>query len=442
MVFSVISKELFQQKMNRSFGRNSNNKTPTNKRPAPGDNELFGIEKKLSSHIPDLVVFDKDREVIPHILQFDAVLLFADVSGFTALTERYTLSSEKGTDALTVTLNNYIGKIVEHILRSGGDILKFAGDAILAAWKVKTRVDLTHAISETVKCSLVIQDQCDKQDTDVGVQLRVKIAISAGKTYATFVGNESSRHFVMSGRTVREVNAAEKYCKAGLVVMSPNAMELSDKDNIITAPLENRFALVKYLRRMDLKTSWEDYIDYPLQKASKSIDSTTIRYALDLPVNGQREKTLRKYVAPVVQKKLDDNQPLKFLSEMRQCSILFINLAFDLNENDRQFQQKQCNNMQKAFDIIFVTAREMHGVINKIFLFDKGCTFLVIFGLPGNKHEQEPAYALQASWSMRQVSVLRLCQRGSYLVKYDSAGSNEIFQSLPLYSNYYLWLSL
>ena len=365
--------------------------------------DLIEVEQKLSSHVPDLVVFDKKREKIPHIVQFDAVLLFADISGFTPLTEKYTLLSEKGTDALTVTLNTYIGQIVKHILQSGGDVLKFAGDAILAAWKVKTRADLSFAISQAVRCSLIIQDQCDKQDTEVGVQLRVKIAISAGKTYATFVGNKDSRHFMMSGRPVREVNAAEKYCKAGNVVLSPNAMELSDKQNIISLPLGNRFALVKYLRLPEPKQHWQNYVDYPYHLCIDKEGKTRTRLTLNLPSQRGRELSIRKYVTAVVQKKLDDDQPMKFLSEMRQCSILFINLDFDINENDRNFYKKQCTNMQTAFNIIYNNTTEMQGSVNKIFMFDKGCTFLIIFGLPGNKHEQEPANALQASWKISQV---------------------------------------
>ena len=363
----------------------------------------FVVEKKLASHLPDLVVFDENLHVIPHISHFEAVLLFADVSGFTALTEKYTLASDKGTDALTVTLNSYIGKIVEHILTAGGDILKFAGDAILAAWKVKTRADLTHAISQAARCSLIIQEQCDKQDTDVGVQLRVKIAISAGKTYATFVGNDVSRQFLMSGRPVREVNAAEKYCKAGLVVLSPNAVELLDKENIISSPLSNRFALVKYLRQPEPKKKWESYVDYPLHARVAMESPKHIRFALNIPIDSHRDRVIRKYVAQVVQQKLADDQPLKYLSEMRQCSILFINLDFNLNENDRTFYEKQCSNIQRAFTIIYQNSVRRHGAVNKVFMFDKGCTFLVIFGLPGNKHEQEPAYALQASWKISQV---------------------------------------
>lgn len=369
------------------------------------------VEKKLASHVPDLVVFNENRDNIPHVLEFNAVLLFADVSGFTALTEKYTLSSEKGTDALTVTLNNYIGNIVKYILKSGGDVLKFAGDAILAAWKVKTRADLKFAISQVARCSLIIQENCDKQDTDVGVQLRVKIAISAGKTYATFVGNDISQHIVMSGRPVREVNVAEKYCEAGLVVLSPNAMELSDKEVIITSDLENRFALVKYLRR-DPKKHWDQYVDYPFQKV-ENLKPKHHRLALNYPPDSDREQFIRKYVAAVVQKKLDDDQPLNFLSEMRQCSIIFINLDFDLNEKDRSFYEKQSSTMQTVFTIIYKYTIEKQGAINKIFMFDKGCTFLIIFGLPGNKHEQEPAHALQVSWKISEVCLTLLTTKTS-----------------------------
>uniref|UniRef100_F6RDK2 Guanylate cyclase domain-containing protein n=1 Tax=Ciona intestinalis TaxID=7719 RepID=F6RDK2_CIOIN len=366
-----------------------------------GANKPDDVERKLFSHIPDLVIFDKNYGKVPHILKFDGVLLFADVSGFTALTERYTMSSEKGTDALTVTLNDYIGKIVQFILQAGGDILKFAGDAILAVWKVKERSDLKHAISQATKCSLAIQDKCDNQATDVGVKLRVKIAISAGKIFATFVGNQECRHFVMAGRPVTEVNDAEKYCEAGLVVLSPNAMELSDKENIISEALSERFGLARHLRR-EPKKEWNEYVDIPQGLKFTKNAEKSIRICLGIRSDTTRELVVRKYISPVVQRKLDDDQPLKYLSEMRQCSILFINLAFDLSPRDRLFHEKQCQNMQSSFSIVYTNIMDRQGSLNKIFMFDKGCTFLVIFGLPGDKHEQEPAHALQAAWNINK----------------------------------------
>jgi hypothetical protein len=38
------------------------------------------------------------------------------------------------------------------------------------------------------------------------------------------------RHIAMSGNTIGEVNAAEKHCEPGEVVMSPNAWELCNRD--------------------------------------------------------------------------------------------------------------------------------------------------------------------------------------------------------------------
>lgn len=59
-----------------------------------------------------------------------------------------------------------------------------------------------------------------------------------------------------------EVNAAEKFCTAGKVVLSPNALELADRENIIVDPLADRFSLIRYLRR-DPRKHWKDYVELP-----------------------------------------------------------------------------------------------------------------------------------------------------------------------------------
>ncbi|KAM9593485.1 adenylate cyclase type 10-like [Morphnus guianensis] len=58
-------------------------------------------------------------------------------SGFTALTEKFIQRSgpDRGTDELAQTLNDYLCDILEEMLIFGGDIFKFAGDAVLVLWK-------------------------------------------------------------------------------------------------------------------------------------------------------------------------------------------------------------------------------------------------------------------------------------------------------------------
>ena len=361
------------------------------------------VERKLICHVPDLCVFEKSVE-LPHTITYDGVLLFADISGFTALTEKYTVSSERGADALTVTLNEYIGKIVKHILTMGGDVLKFAGDAILAVWRVSSRSCLAEACGQAIKAAMIIQQKCDGHETDVGVKLRVKMAISCGKLNTTFLGNDESVQFVMTGRPVGEVNAAEKFCEPGLVVLAPNAMEFAVNEFALVDVLPGRFGIVKYLCKQP-RINWESYIFLPDDLDYAEDDKNKYeRVSMQIEPNIKREMYLRKFISNVVKQKLDDDQPLKYLSEMRQCSIVFINLSFDQNEIARNFVDVQRETLQIALCVVQDECRKLQGAINKIFMFDKGCTLLCIFGLPGDKHEREPAHALCAAYNIKNVS--------------------------------------
>ena len=77
-----------------------------------------------------------DHTQLPSEMTFQCVVFFVDISGFTALCETYSNAGKTGTDQLINTLNGYIGAIVAEILAYDGDILKFAGDAILVVWWV------------------------------------------------------------------------------------------------------------------------------------------------------------------------------------------------------------------------------------------------------------------------------------------------------------------
>ena len=58
-------------------------------------------------------------------------MLFADVSGFTRMTEELSKLGESGGEQMANCLNRYFEHVGQTIRGSGGDIFKFAGDAIL-----------------------------------------------------------------------------------------------------------------------------------------------------------------------------------------------------------------------------------------------------------------------------------------------------------------------
>jgi class 3 adenylate cyclase len=71
-----------------------------------------------------------DTIKLPKCVERESALLFVDMSGFTKL------STMLDVESLSKVINSYFDMIVGEVIQYGGDILKFAGDAFFAEWKV------------------------------------------------------------------------------------------------------------------------------------------------------------------------------------------------------------------------------------------------------------------------------------------------------------------
>jgi len=67
---------------------------------------------------------------LPKAFERQAAILFVDMSGFTKL------STVLDVESLSKVINSYFEMIVSEVIFHGGDILKFAGDAFFAEWRV------------------------------------------------------------------------------------------------------------------------------------------------------------------------------------------------------------------------------------------------------------------------------------------------------------------
>ena len=100
----------------------------------------------------------------PYSKQFPSVALFADISGFTNLTEKLSaLPGTLGVEVLADEINNYLSQIIKQIVGAGGDIFKFAGDALLCVWPpsedevndtVKSYKNLSLKLLRVIRCAV------------------------------------------------------------------------------------------------------------------------------------------------------------------------------------------------------------------------------------------------------------------------------------------------
>ena len=94
----------------------------------------------LNKYIPSLVLDhwmhkeNLNKLVLPELQKTETVVLFADISGFTNISEACASMGVRGNEELAFCINRYMEGMVKSLGKYGGDIIKFVGDAMIVMW--------------------------------------------------------------------------------------------------------------------------------------------------------------------------------------------------------------------------------------------------------------------------------------------------------------------
>ena len=153
--------------------------------------------------------------------------LFCDITGFTPLTESLVREGPDGVERLTEILNSYFGQLIDLVQGHGGDIVKFAGDALLALWQCPDAVGLRDSTRRAVQCGLEIQKRLTGFDSGAGVKLQQRVAIGCGTLQTAYLGGALGRwEFVVAGEPLRQITPAMASAKPGSVTVAGKAWGL------------------------------------------------------------------------------------------------------------------------------------------------------------------------------------------------------------------------
>jgi adenylate cyclase len=145
-----------------------------------------------------------------HVELIDAVLLSCDLRGFTAL------SADVGPPATVAALNEYFDRVCAPIVAGGGEILKFIGDGLLAAFPV----DDAGAIAATCQAALAAARAALKALEAVGaidlparhLPLRAGAALHVGQVAFGNVGSPGRLDFTVIGPAVNLASRLAGLC--------------------------------------------------------------------------------------------------------------------------------------------------------------------------------------------------------------------------------------
>ncbi len=139
--------------------------------------------------------------------------LFADISGFTPLTEKLTesLGTRRGIEELTLRINTVYDALIGEVDRFGGSVISFAGDAMTCWFDASADAPSARA----VMCAQAMQAAMQRFP-----DLSVKVAVSTGPVRRFAVGDPESRLFdALAGASVARLATAEHLAQAGEIIL-------------------------------------------------------------------------------------------------------------------------------------------------------------------------------------------------------------------------------
>jgi class 3 adenylate cyclase/tetratricopeptide (TPR) repeat protein len=349
------------------------------------------LTELLASYVPRLiqnrVIVDKTPIEAPVSEDFQAAILFADISGFTRLTEHLAERGPSGVETLARVLNEYFGQVIDIVHEYGGDVVKFAGDAVIAVWNIvsdsgeadsASRADQWQWTMRATECALAIRQRLANYKAE-DEQLYLKLAIGSGVITAVHVGGVFNRwEFLLTGSPLVELGIANSLAKAGDIIITPSAWRLIRNDCVAdTLEFELKIAIAQGGRL------------HELNKPSSLFASNQ-----KIVIPPEAENSLRAYIPGAILNRLTAGQG-SWIAELRRVTILFINLP-GIDQNTK------LSDAHELAQLIQRSVYRYEGSINKINVDDKGITIVAALGLPPFSHENDPARGVQAALTIRR----------------------------------------
>jgi class 3 adenylate cyclase/tetratricopeptide (TPR) repeat protein len=149
-------------------------------------------------------------------------MVFADVSGFTRLSERLARTGKEGAEHLVDAINACFSALLADAFASGGSLLKFGGDALLLWFGGDGHA--LRACSSAVAMRRTLRDVGRIRAGGSDVVLRMSVGVHSG-SYAMFLVGGSHRELLIGGSATSTVVAMESLASAGQILVSPDTAE-------------------------------------------------------------------------------------------------------------------------------------------------------------------------------------------------------------------------
>jgi adenylate cyclase len=181
----------------------------------------------LSPKMADLIA-DSDFSLEPGGKVVDATIVFTDLENFT------TISEDLDPAEVSRLLIAYFEQTTRCILNNQGTIIKYVGDAVMAAWGAPVFEPAHAARATEAACDL----RCLTEVEVLGKKLRTRVGVHSGKVLAGNLGSSFRFDYTMIGDTTNFASRLESLNKyLGTQVLISEAVRTRLADQFVTRRL-------------------------------------------------------------------------------------------------------------------------------------------------------------------------------------------------------------
>jgi len=310
----------------------------------------------------------------------NAAVLFADISGFTPMSDALAELGTEGAEELQRVLNNTFAAMIDHIHSYGGAVAHFGGDAITAFFSD----DDEQAAHRGLQCGLAMQASMGEQFNPVTTagglfHLRMRVGVGYGQIVWLVVGDpEQWTEFVLLGEGLERAVEAEHHAKVDQVLACPT---VSEKTHPISASIETstHFRMVTALPNKP----------NPLSSAGLAWDTINPAEA------GGLIQRVASYLPEAVYRDLVQGHGA-IVSAHRPVTNVFVQFE-GLDSRSQEVgvaMHTYCNWVREL-------VQRYGGNFNRLLTGDKGNQLHILFGAP-TAHSDDPARALRFALALQE----------------------------------------
>jgi len=364
---------------------------------------ITSVRYVLSTYLPrylvDLIAQDPTPGKVSGGFRYGTVM-FADVSGFTAMSEKLSVLGKEGAEEITAIVNEYFDTMLDISAEYGGDLLKFGGDALLIFFEGE---DGAHRAVVTAQKMQQAMTAFVQVKTSLGeFPLKMSIGMGTGPVFLANLGTVEGMEYAVMGRALSNMAKAEDRAAATQVMVDQNTKDAA-ADIAEFSDAGDDFWLLENVAPF---TPSENYLSQEIEPPPLLAGGEALELLESCLPHITVIEGLRPFVPDdLLSRLIAGPQQPSLPGSHRPVTVMFANF-YGIDEIIETLGQAHEDAITQILNTHFVTMSRIlarfGGVVNKVDTYAIGHRIMALFGAL-HAHEDDPQRAVRAAVEMNRA---------------------------------------